>query len=1639
MLTDDRLYDLLDEYRELHARGGEVTPAALGVDADTFAQLVHLHRRSLAIENRLAPVRVPDVRPGVSTDRYQTTRLLGSGGYGDVFRTDDRELGRAVALKVPRVLRAAPEEVNARLRAEAVLMGRLDHPGVPAVHSLGTDRTGRPFYTMRLIDGNTLADEISRLHLALPPNLTARAFGDLLRPLLRRFVAVCAAVAYAHSQGVLHRDLKPHNVMLGEFDVTLVMDWGLARAVRSAGGGEQAVITAGIPVGQTAGAVGTIGYIAPEQWAADPGIDHRADVYSLGAILYHLLAGRPSLLPAEIGEGFRAESVRPLRGSKAGLPPALVAVCEKAMAPDPVARYGSAEELSADVQAWLDDRPVAAYREPWIDRAARWTRRHRTGVSIAATAVPLLVALGVGAWLANGILGDAETRRTTAESAADTAREQERAAKGRERQSAIDTYPSVLSTIDGMIARGELDDADRLLDEQRAVLERFGERPGFEWGHRKAQAQIAPPFEFQPVHRGKVLALCHPDAFTPMMSVGEDGRLVRWDADTGRAVSVVALALGQTFGTTGFTFDPESGQRRVTAVFAGMPAALANPPVEVGDLFLAAGQNEQNLTPFDGLTNEQLRALVGGPPGLKVCYQFAKPDGSGRRAVTLTRVRGLQAFKTTREGVARFSRDGKKLALGLQRALPGGGGGTYPLVGVFDTATGDRLCEIPVPGRIGGMEVSALTFSPDGSQLLVSFYDRTERLNIPAVEAAKQYRVYDAGTGKEKAALAWAAGNAVDEGFGGAAFGPDGKRVFALGTGGSASSLGVWGTDQPGERAKTLLVGSSAEPHESVLGVSEDGRWVLAHGPGGAAVLSTGGGGFNPLLDLRGAVYAAAFDRSGRLLAAADADDRLVVWATDSLAPVHKRVLAEKAKALALAFAPDSRRVFVAQHFDITRYDLTGGAGAFECESLDRAVKLTAAAFHPNGEVLLGLEHKGLGATAGSIRRHDPTDGRSRGELVRHPLPFDTVLTAPTPNADGTRVAAIATAFAGDPPQVLVFDAQTAAVLHRFPLPAEMAEADSLAWLPGDTRLLIGEHDSPSSETRMVRWERVSFPRRAVVCDLTTGKAEYAAVTQSGVECLAVSPDGKHLIAADRTAVYVCDPVTFALRYRLRVEAGPITAVAASQDGTTCAIAFGADTSEARNPGENSGVMVFELADGSTRLPPVKVNDGLITSTALAFTPDGKSLVCGTTRGNVHLLDTATGAVTRTVRATTDPRAVVSGLFVPPSGKDVVVSVVMLDVGIVPEVERKRAARLTRYSLGTGERVGEVPWDETGPIVWPANADRSRVAVSDLTGGPVRVFAPDDWTTPVTTLRLTRPDAVRVPPFVALAASPDGKLVAGAAADGGVLLVSHPDGKVVRRWTPKDTGLKPAAVRFTPDGLAVVVAGQHTQQNVTVGRAVRLDVTGGGRTPLLDTPPLGTYAARANALTPNTIPNTIALSDDAATLVVPLDQGMGEVVAVYSLAAGKEVARHLFTSDVVSLAYHTPTATVVVALGNNVEVKTGPANEPLARWANDLYVWEVAADNSRRLEVGGSRWRPSARAPDRSTFASRLTLSPDGRTVAHRDSFIGTVRLTDLSTGSVVLTKTAADDGPLLFSPDGRTLLSSIDNGVMLYTSLPPK
>ncbi|QEH31887.1 Serine/threonine-protein kinase PknD [Aquisphaera giovannonii] len=342
--------------------------------------------------------------------RFRVLRLHARGGLGEVFVARDEELNREVALKRLQARYADRPGHRARFLVEAEVTGRLEHPGVVPVYSLGAGPDGRPYYAMRLIRGETFHEAIEGFHRAdLPPGGRALA----LRKLLGRLIAACQAVAYAHSRGVLHRDLKPSNVMLGGFGETLVVDWGLARArgmeapaAESAEDPEGPLIASAADGSRTAaGSVsGTPAFMSPEQARGEVDrVGPASDVYGLGAILYVLLTGRAPLgeaLPAAaILDRARRGEVVPPRSARADVPPALEAVCLKAMALRPEDRYESALALADDLERWLADEPVSAYQEPWAARLARWRRRHGAIVTaVSAALAAAVVALAVGAW-----------------------------------------------------------------------------------------------------------------------------------------------------------------------------------------------------------------------------------------------------------------------------------------------------------------------------------------------------------------------------------------------------------------------------------------------------------------------------------------------------------------------------------------------------------------------------------------------------------------------------------------------------------------------------------------------------------------------------------------------------------------------------------------------------------------------------------------------------------------------------------------------------------------------------------------------------------------------------------------------------------------------------------------------------------------------------------------------------------------------------------------------------------------------------------------------------------------------------------------------------------------------------------------
>lgn len=332
---------------------------------------------------------VPVAAPVPALVPYSILRFHARGGLGQVSVARDEMLRREVALKEIRPDRRGIPAHRLRFLREAEITGQLEHPGIIPLYQLGQNSEGEPYYTMRFVRGETLAEAIAAYHR----KPTAVGFHKLLE----RFVDICQTMAYAHSKGVIHRDLKPANVLLGSFGETLVIDWGLARRLGVAV--EDSIAQSGLSSSpfdetQAGSVVGTPAYMSPEQAAGQTEtVGPPTDVYALGAILYEILTGRPAYVGKdglEILSQIHAGPPPSALATKRGLPKSLVKICEKAMERHIDRRYTNAAELALDLERWFADEPVTAYVEPLHVRAGRWARRHRTVVAVTATVLLLL-------------------------------------------------------------------------------------------------------------------------------------------------------------------------------------------------------------------------------------------------------------------------------------------------------------------------------------------------------------------------------------------------------------------------------------------------------------------------------------------------------------------------------------------------------------------------------------------------------------------------------------------------------------------------------------------------------------------------------------------------------------------------------------------------------------------------------------------------------------------------------------------------------------------------------------------------------------------------------------------------------------------------------------------------------------------------------------------------------------------------------------------------------------------------------------------------------------------------------------------------------------------------------------------------
>ncbi len=364
----------------------------------------------------LVPPTTVSVAVGSSSSRGLRFRILrphAKGGLGLVYVAHDEELNRDVALKEIQDRHADHPESRSRFMLEAEITGGLEHPGIVPVYGLGQYADGRPFYAMRFIRGDSLKDAIATFHKDARP---WREKTLELRELLERLIDVCNAMQYAHDRGILHRDLKPGNIMLGKYGETLVVDWGLAKPMGAADPNSPTLFSepmlrpssaSGSAATMQGSAVGTPQYMSPEQAAGRlDQLGPASDIYSLGATLYSLLTGKaPFDIQPETGGKMdlgallarvQAGEFRTPRQLNSEINPPLEAICLKAMAKNPQDRYATPRALIDDIKHWLADEPVSAWPEPWTVKTRRWVGKHRTLVTgVAAALIVGVVSLSV--------------------------------------------------------------------------------------------------------------------------------------------------------------------------------------------------------------------------------------------------------------------------------------------------------------------------------------------------------------------------------------------------------------------------------------------------------------------------------------------------------------------------------------------------------------------------------------------------------------------------------------------------------------------------------------------------------------------------------------------------------------------------------------------------------------------------------------------------------------------------------------------------------------------------------------------------------------------------------------------------------------------------------------------------------------------------------------------------------------------------------------------------------------------------------------------------------------------------------------------------------------------------------------------
>jgi len=1059
---------------------------------------------------------------GGNPDRYEYAGEHGRGGLGRVVRAQDKSLGRQVAIKE---LLKDSHSAEARFVREAMVTARLEHPGIVPVHEAGRWPSGEPYYVMKLISGRTLK-ELARSPCSLDERLA----------LLPNAIAVAEAIAYAHSEGVIHRDLKPANVVIGEFGETVVIDWGLAKDLRASGDEDRFVGESSVSGEQTVigDVLGTPAYMPPEQARGDE-VDERADVYSLGAMLYEVLAGKSPYTGVQSGEIIARvldSGPEPLERLQPSVPADLLAIVRKATAREPEDRYPTAREFADDLKRFTTGQLVTAHSYSTAALVRRWVWRHRAVVAVAIVGMAILAVIGVVS--VQRVVRErnvAEDQRERAEQRGhQLVFNQAKTSLKRDPTAAVawlKTYP--LDGPEGGAVPGMLDEA-RAAGVARHVLQHGDWVRGAVFtadGKGLATASQDGVIRIWDVETGRARVVGRTEHGNMGVALSSDGKHLAtgtmngevelWDISTGERREV-GRHLGDVYALF-FSGDGErlycvgnQGMLSVWDVGAAKPVAVKQKGM-VGAAIAADGtmalsaNKDGEIFVYDGdFSNKRLLVKLPSPPR----KGNVSADGTlsavhcEDEIVRLVDVRTKEirelGRRTGRIESAVFSPDSRRLATagddGVAHVWDLGSGEVRVLRGhddfiymaafspdgtVLVTAGDDGTARVwdLATGDVDVLrghedDVVSVTFSPDGSMLATTSLDSTARIWPLRFDDA---RVLTGGAERENVLRRAGVGRTPAGAIGDLSLVDEGRRAVILGQDGE---LRVWDIAS----GESSSIGASAVRYLIVPfrpPLSPDGRFVATPGKDSTVDLwEVATATHHQLRAHAASALGMAFSPDSRTLITGGKDGRVLLWNLETREP-EELTRGEPVQAVA-AFAEGTRAV-IATERELSIWDTA--TRTLE-KTLDR-LEEDAPPHHVKG---LHLSPDGRWLLAAGWRLQTPAWDLQTGEsrILAKP-PFHATDFAYS--ADGRWLAMAA----GD------------RTVHLWDMPAGERRI-----LQGHTDLLMQLAFSPDGGSLA----SASYDKTIRLWNVDTGHARVLRGHAASVDTVAFTPDGRSIVSGSR-------------------------------------------------------------------------------------------------------------------------------------------------------------------------------------------------------------------------------------------------------------------------------------------------------------------------------------------------------------------------------------------------------------------------------------------------------------------------------------------------------------------------------------------